>query len=726
MSWCETCGFYTLFICQICFITFPVHYNSQRASKKLALKDMNVYASDASCEDDEDEEKPIITLHPHLSSKVDIRFECPLLGTSDYVLAVAQDSAQQGCPQCILRTTTISQLFPSLPETTKMDGSHDYIFLPFHIAGQRIVLSSNTPPQNDEDQLICDFYGDQIGGLGIVERVLPGDTSSLQSLETVKKWIRTCHQEHNCMPVLEAKLPKRLLDVRKGRIRLHETTAHDQGLKYACLSHCWGYPPTAILRTTPSSLVSYQQSISYGKMPRTFRDAVSMTRKLGIAFLWIDSLCIVQDEVDKTDWHEQSANMANIYRNAWITLAATAANDADGGCYTRMDVPRLHLASLPLAVVRYGDGRERELFARRKLGHVARSLPLLQRGWVCQERLLSPRILHFVGEELVWECNAGVHCECGGDDLEDKFDRMRIFDPQYVVVGPHRQHPAPLDLWYSIVSEYTALSLTKGSDTLPALSGIAKAFAEKTADEYIAGMWKSTLVSNLLWFFNESADTGIMDEQATPWRAPSWSWASAIFGPEVRFLPVTKELAKVKEVTCKPSGSDPTGELETAHLTLATKILPACFDFQSGTLCVDNGLDILKAPDKYMHARGSIETGYFDLHPTTNVDIVLAQMASCIGEQQARLYGVHAPIHIEQEVRSYLVLARRENESWVRIGLATIADYTRDLTLGGFDKEEMTRMTRGDIEKLLKESAERNRSMFRRFDATEMRDIVLW
>jgi hypothetical protein len=454
---------------------------------------------------------------------------------------------------------------------------------------------------------------------------------------------------------------------------------------------------------------------------------VSMTRKLDIAFLWIDSLCIVQDESDKSDWHEQSADMANIYRNAYITFAATAAKDADGGCYTREVRRRLHQATSPLAVVRYEDGSERELCARRKFDHDISSLPLLQRGWVCQERLLSPRVLHFTGEELVWECSAGVQCECGGHDLEDKFDRMRIFDPEYIVVGPNSQHPAPLDLWYSIVSDYTALSLTQASDALPALSGIAKAFAEQIGDEYVAGMWKSTLVSNMLWFFKESEKRGSTNSKALPWRAPSWSWASVTFSSKIRFLPVTQELAVVKEVTCKPSGADATGELETAHLTLTTTAIPARFDRSSNSICVEGGLDIFKAPDKYSHSRYNTETGYFDLHPPpSEVDIVLAQMAVCTGEQQVYLYGLYEPIHIVQEIRSYVVLAKREAEGWLRIGLATIAKYTPDMTLSTLDKEEITHLTREEIEALLEERAEQSRSMFRLFDGTGMQDMVIW
>jgi hypothetical protein len=712
-------------------------------SRYMIVGQMDDTGSDTS---DDEESNGILVLHPGITSDIDTKFECPLATTLDHTISTLRISARQGCPHCILRIAAITSLLPALSDSAEVHCSHDYIFLPFYVAGQRIVLASDEQGHDLEEDRTCEFYGDHLGGIGSVERIVPCDTNSSKSLETVKKWITTCDEEHDCMketgPGPGVNLPKQLIDVRIHPARLYETFDTDHGMRYACLSHCWGKPssqggpPTAMLRTTPSTFKAYCEAIPWTDMPRTFQDAVSFTRKLDIAFLWIDSLCIVQDEFDKTDWQEQSANMAKIYRQAYITLAATAAQDAGGGCYTPKDVPHLHQAGPPLAVIQYRDGTRRDLFARREFNHDMSSLPLLQRGWVYQERLLSPRVLHFVGEELVWECNQNVSCECRGDDLEDKFDRMRIFDPEYVVVGPHCRHSAPLDLWYQIVSDYTALSLTKASDVFPALSGIAKEFAKKIGGEYVAGMWKSTLVPNMLWYFQEEEEETIDSNHETQsWRAPSWSWASREQQTDFRVLPTTKELAEVTSVECLPTGIDPAGELVSASLTLKTKVLPARFDRASKTIHLNEHVIPKASANVSSYSIVDLCTGYIDLdtaYLTTHSDssILLAQLSECTRDRRIYLYGVHDPIHVIQHVRSYMILARHvDKNGWIRLGLATIAEYEPNVALfaeGGNQVERLKCWTREEIVIRLEESARHNRALMRCFDEVERTEVVVY
>ncbi|KAH3909373.1 hypothetical protein HBI56_185780 [Parastagonospora nodorum] len=702
-------------------------------------------------EEEEEAEVPLVTLHQNVGYNVDAVFECPLKALIEHTLGDAQRSASQGCPGCILRIAASSEILPDLPASAQILCSHNYIFSPFRVQGHRIVMASNTQ-RTGKDHIMSNFYGDKIGCRSDVERVLSCDTASSESLETAKGWINNCNTEHDCIKKVTPNLPRRLLDVRNNTVRLHETTLHDRGTRYACLSHCWGKPPKpndpfkTVLRTTPATLYAFRTSIPWNDLPQTFQDAIAVTRKLDIPFLWIDSLCIIQDEPDKKDWHEQSANMANVYQNSYLTLAATSAKDADGGMYTQHDGPRVHRPSAPVAVVQYEDGVQREIFARRKFDHDLGSLPLLKRGWVYQERLLSPRVLHFAGEELIWECNQEVACECGSDDLENGIvDRVRIHDDEYVVVGPNSGHPTPLDLWYKIVSDFTSLSLTKISDVFPALSGIAKVFAEKIGDEYVAGMWKGRIVSNLLWYFQEvpEDDENIQEEQTEeeddkaekteiqvqPWRAPSWSWASASFTSKTRFLPVTKELANVRDIVCKPSGADPTGELETARLTLTTKALPAHLD-SAGMICLADALELQELPRSYSHHQFTLETGYLNLDTAVAIDILFAQLTTCTGEQKVHLHNVYADIHITQEVRSYLLLARRA-DGWVRVGIAAIAEYEPDKTVFARAKREyrqdmLKHKTREEVVAIVEQQAERNRSVFRMFDESETQDLVVW
>jgi len=678
-------------------------------------------------EEEEDEVVPLVTVHPRFGHNVDAEFDCPLKEISKYTLAAAQESARKGCPQCILRFTATSETFPSLPDCAELQCSHSYLFIPFLIQGHRIVLASYDHAPTD-DMLFCNVYGHRIGGLGCVERIVPCDTDSPGSLQTVKRWIKECDEGHDCTSNSKSDLPRRLLDVRNDSVRVHEITEADKGTKYACLSHCWGYPPNSILRSTLATFNDYRQAIPWEKLPKTFRDAISFTRKLGVPFLWIDSLCIVQDDKDKKDWHEQSANMANIYRNAYITLAATAAKDADGGLYTPHDHPVSHQIGSPILNVHFPDGTERQLFARRSFDHDVTSWPLLKRGWVYQERLLSPRVLHFVDEEVIWECNHAITCECGRENLEHAMERARITDSsrpnEFSCIGPHSWHPAPLDRWYQIVGEYCALSLTNPSDIYPALSGIAKFFAAEIEDDYIAGMWRRTLVSNLLWYFTGREPQPSKSE----WRAPSWSWASSGHHSDFRVLPTTEELASVIEVTSQPSGVDLTGGLIAASLTLRTKAIPATFHSPTQTIQIGD-LSIASAPENpTSYTIHDLCTAYFDLTSTSHTSILLAQLAKCTGQRRPYLHGVHEPILLDQEVRSYMILAPH-NDKYTRIGLATIVAYDPNTSLYPTpcpDKRALlSTLTRAQIQARFEATAQLNRRTFEKFDGMQDKDLII-
>lgn len=193
---------------------------------------------------------------------------------------------------------------------------------------------------------------------------------------------------------------------------------HDEYGKYAALSYCWGSVLTC--RTTSGNLSERLQGIPWASLPPTFRDAIRYCVKLQIPYIWIDALCIIQD--DEADWQVESAKMAEVYQNAHITLAATSAASTLGGCFPETlgprekDERRFEFGGL-------ADGQPSSLWVRRKLHHWndPRSsmvqddeYPLLRRGWAFQERVLSPRLLYFCRQELVWECAGESCCECGG------------------------------------------------------------------------------------------------------------------------------------------------------------------------------------------------------------------------------------------------------------------------------------------------------------------------
>jgi hypothetical protein len=328
---------------------------------------------------------------------------------------------------------------------------------------------------------------------------VPGHASSAPTVIQVKNWLQRCSKYHaQCGPIdIDVPLPTRLIDVASG-LRLVETKGMHG--RYVCLSHCWGKSsPEGV--TKRDSLKASLQSISFETLPKTFRDAVSFTRMLGVQYLWIDSLCIIQD--DEADWRFEAGQMAGIYQNAILTLGATAAaSDSEG--FFSVIAPEYEPIEL------YGatpDGKTYWVHVRRRISHHLLSLPLFQRGWIYQERLLSSRFLHFTANELIWECKEEMDCECestkeggaGGKRSHSYARHYNNLKSTYLQTFTASPHLVQIN-WRVIVSMYTTLKLSISRDKLPALSGIAKQFRVlRPDDKYLAGLWRASFIDDLLW-----------------------------------------------------------------------------------------------------------------------------------------------------------------------------------------------------------------------------------
>jgi hypothetical protein len=187
----------------------------------------------------------------------------------------------------------------------------------------------------------------------------------------------------------------------------------NQRSPYVALSHCWGTHQNCI--TTLDLLNKRKVGIPWAEIPQTFREVMQLALKLGFRYIWIDSLCIIQDDAE--DWEVQSALMSEVYQNAVLTLAATSSTGDNEGCCT--DNAK---GTLGLEITLPEDVGACRIAVRRPLNHfdahttdgLLHHFPLLTRGWAYQERLLSPRVLHICESELVWECREASTCECGG------------------------------------------------------------------------------------------------------------------------------------------------------------------------------------------------------------------------------------------------------------------------------------------------------------------------
>jgi hypothetical protein len=225
-----------------------------------------------------------------------------------------------------------------------------------------------------------------------------------------------------------------------------------------------------------------EKGIPLLELPKTFQDAVDIANALGIRYLWIDSFCIIQD--DENDWQTQASLMAAIYENAYITLAAGASDNDDGGFFAESTEKCTEPYKLYLNV----DDVDHEVYFRHAVSHPNCEWPdretytLMTRAWTLQERLLARRYLCFGRYEIFWECQEDVSCSCTIAEGP--------FNPRNGLPGFHNCEPLKyryslLDdmssndvasLWRELVKQYSGRDLTKPSDKLPALAGLAKRF----------------------------------------------------------------------------------------------------------------------------------------------------------------------------------------------------------------------------------------------------------
>ncbi|PLN85313.1 HET domain protein [Aspergillus taichungensis] len=397
-------------------------------------------------------------------------------------------------------------------------------------------------------------------------------------------------------------LPTRVLDLGENSsstsdIRLYVTRKEPEA--YVCLSHCWGsHEESRPFQTTVETLLKFEEGISYHALPKSFQDAVVFTRKLGYRFLWIDSLCIVQDDND--DWLREAGRMASIYENADLTLGAASSSDSKGGIF-RKTIPESliegtgHEALQP-ALRRFSDPSFFEYGHRQspveKSGPDVSS-PLIKRAWIYQERMLSRRMLYFTPLELVFECRSSNSSESGYQWINSSC--KHAFTPIYNANTPGELFPS---LWRKVVSEFTQLELTLSKDTLPAIAGVATRFSKRLEGKepinYLAGAWRETFTQDMLWDADPHIDGSSPRIDAG---IPSWSWARSDLPKTYQNTEYLHALCLLKDAECVPL--DSTGNIFTGvssgHAILSGYLLPATM--RTTGLVVDHNPRVHYRPD---------------------------------------------------------------------------------------------------------------------------------
>ncbi|KAI9645467.1 hypothetical protein NHQ30_006206 [Ciborinia camelliae] len=360
--------------------------------------------------------------------------------------------------------------------------------------------------------------------------------------DLAKKWIEKSSGQTDESINNPRDLPKRVVDVSGSTILLRDFSSvplgdpSRQGL-YIALSHRWG-PLETMVRTLKSTLLIMMTGIDFSKLSLGFQEAIELTRLLGVNYIWIDCLCIIQDSEE--DWNEESAKMNTYYCLSWLTIAIGL--ESSQGCIPKRQGRQQNI----YRIVTQDDVLYLEHTNRPSIGSSAsRNSILHNRGWAYQEELLSPRYLCFLAEQLIFRCGNMEFNEDSYSFWTDQFPTLTKGD------------------WENIVNGYSRRDLTGAEDRLPALSGIAHEYHKRWSGDYLAGLWRGDFMSQLLWECNFPRKS-----KSPGYRAPSWSWASINGGVSYRFSPDENLFTlDIQHVCTELDGTDPMGKLKGGSLT---------------------------------------------------------------------------------------------------------------------------------------------------------------
>uniref|UniRef100_A0A098DGY3 Heterokaryon incompatibility domain-containing protein n=1 Tax=Gibberella zeae (strain ATCC MYA-4620 / CBS 123657 / FGSC 9075 / NRRL 31084 / PH-1) TaxID=229533 RepID=A0A098DGY3_GIBZE len=343
-------------------------------------------------------------------------------------------------------------------------------------------------------------------------------------------------------------------------------------MTYSLRSYCWGKSPQ--YTTTKSTLNDRKRQIPISDLPQTHQDAIKLTREFGIGYLWIDSMCICQDDYD--DWERESARMLSVYANAYLTINASKGNDSSSGLFYKSSTREYFEFEHTYGGIR-GRALACEVPFEEAMQHAYIQLkddPVSHRGWTLQERVLSRRTLFYSGGQMMFECNHGFRKEDGWA-IDGRFPRISS-QPQMVSNDQTKDTDLSVSTsellrsWYQLLATYGGRKLTKPSDKLPAVSGLASIMAERLNDEYVAGHWRSLLITELPW---QPGDCKRVPE----YRAPSWSWASVDGGIGIRLKGSGySPLAEVLDVKVNLKGTNPYGEVTEGRLLIQGPMQRLC------------------------------------------------------------------------------------------------------------------------------------------------------
>lgn len=416
--------------------------------------------------------------------------------------------------------------------------------------------------------------------------------------QRLSQWIEDCITNHSsCKSLTQSARPARLLKVELLTDTADPTVIlisvdQEDDYKYVALSHYWARSKP--IKTTSLNVHERSAGIQWGDLPEVFQDTVRLSLRLGIRYIWIDSLCIIQG--DETDWLAESPKMRAIYQDAYVVFAAHGHTLA-----LEKEEKRCTFEGITDSIASFSDT---DVMVRQSIDHDNFVNPAddtdswFGRAWCFQERLFSSRILHFGGaqEEIWFECNEHACCECGGmahvtqDGADSTWSHPKTRFARALKKSEALQSEERMQLvWrtYSALCEtFTSQGLTHPADTLVAFSSLIERLSPYLG-EYFAGLWKHNILVGLQW---ESVD-GRKSQRHPSYVAPSFSWASRS-GPIVwyvsdEYLTPNREkctFAEVLDIRCESTLGSSFGRYLSGYIKLRGYIttmrfedIPGCY-----------------------------------------------------------------------------------------------------------------------------------------------------
>jgi hypothetical protein len=402
---------------------------------------------------------------------------------------------------------------------------------------------------------------DNLAAKTIARRPFHPIPKSKESLQQVKSWITECINEHNeCPAFSDTVLPRRIVKILDmDNLSLCENEDGTKTGAYTTLSYCWGGEQDF---ATTSSSYDEMMHFKTSDLPATLQDAIFLTRHLGLEYIWIDALCIVQDSPE--DKARQLPSMAQYYRNAYITICASEADACTKGFLSnRMECKNHPGSELPFDLLRMpfisSEEELGEMVFHQPWPYSPSQEPIERRAWPLQERALSRRVVSY-GAWTTFQCSHHQRTHGGFDDFPSE---QRAFNFQSLLskvnsFGKSGNIEEVADdsyyqTWREVVHAYSVRDFTVESDKLPAIAGLACVFAQATGDEYLAGLWRGQLLRELLWSTKPSLQLLRPKER----RAPSWSWASIDNDVTYKHLPPTTARPVATVVSCSVTPVSP-------------------------------------------------------------------------------------------------------------------------------------------------------------------------